>query len=155
MREFEDQVAAWGFDRAHAVRTLRQHYAAGTRAENAAFLPPAALRTLVDALPCPATLIRRQEAADGTVKLLLGLADGRTVEAVLMPDHDPARAAGCLSSQAGCAMGCDFCATGKGGFERNLSAGEIVAQFLALRREAHTQGRRLCTLVFKIGRAHV
>jgi 23S rRNA (adenine2503-C2)-methyltransferase len=148
LREFEDQVAAWGFDRSHAVRTLRQHYAAGTREENAAFLPPAALRTLVDALPSPATLIRRQEAADGTIKLLLGLTDGRTVEAVLMPDHDPARAAGCLSSQAGCAMGCDFCATGKAGFERNLTAGEIIAQFVALRREATAQRRRLRTVVF-------
>lgn len=148
LREFEDQLAVWGFDRAHAARSLRQHYAAGTRAENQAFLPPAALRDFLAGLPKPATLSRRQVAADGTVKLLLGLPDGRAVEAVLMPDHDPARAAGCLSSQAGCAMGCDFCATGKGGFERNLTAGEIVAQFLALRREAVSQGRRLCTLVF-------
>lgn len=148
LREFEDQLAAWGFDRAHAARSLRHHYAAGTRAENPAFLAPAGLRTALAALPSPATLARRQVAADGTVKLLLSLADGRTVEAVLMPDHDPARAAGCLSSQAGCAMGCDFCATGKGGFERNLTAGEIIAQFLALRREASAGGRRLCTLVF-------
>jgi 23S rRNA (adenine2503-C2)-methyltransferase len=70
------------------------------------------------------------------------------VETVLMPDFRPDRAAGCVSSQVGCAMGCDFCATTKSGFERNLTAGEIVDQFLALRREARAAGRRLQTLVF-------
>src|SRR5476649_2857827 len=65
-----------------------------------------------------------------------------------MPDFRADRAAGCLSSQVGCAMGCDFCATTKTGFERNLSAGEIVGQFLALRREALSAGRRLQTVVF-------
>jgi 23S rRNA (adenine2503-C2)-methyltransferase len=90
----------------------------------------------------------RQVAADGTTKLLLRLGDGRTVEAVLMPDFRADRAAGCLSSQVGCAMGCDFCATTKTGFERNLTAGEIVEQFVALRREAQAVGRKLQTVVF-------
>ncbi len=148
LNELEDQVAGWGFARGHAGRWLRRHYSGGSRAENAALLPPAELRRIFAGLPSPSTVQRRQVAEDGTVKLLLGLQDGRAVESVLMPDHDPGRAAGCLSSQAGCAMGCDFCATGKGGFERNLSAGEIVAQFIALRREALAQGRRLCTVVF-------
>jgi 23S rRNA (adenine2503-C2)-methyltransferase len=94
------------------------------------------------------TLAQRQVAGDGTTKLLLRLADGRTVESVLMPDFRPDRAAGCLSSQVGCAMACDFCATTKSGFERNLTSGEIVAQFLALRREALAVGRRLQTVVF-------
>ena len=75
-------------------------------------------------------------AADGTTKLLLRLADGATVETVLMPDFRADRAAGCVSSQVGCAMGCDFCATTQTGFERNLTTAEIVGQFLALRREA-------------------
>ena len=65
-----------------------------------------------------------------------------------MPDFRADRAAGCISSQVGCAMGCDFCATTKTGFERNLTAGEIVEQFLALRREAQAVGRRLQTIVF-------
>jgi 23S rRNA (adenine2503-C2)-methyltransferase len=93
----------------------------------------------------PAT---RQVAEDGTTKLLLRLADGRTVESVLMPDYRADRAAGCISSQVGCAMGCDFCATAKTGFERDLSMPEIVGQFLALRREALAVGRRLQTVVF-------
>ena len=65
-----------------------------------------------------------------------------------MPDFRADRAAGCLSSQVGCAMGCDFCATTKTGFERNLTAGEIIEQFLALRREANAVGRKLQTVVF-------
>jgi 23S rRNA (adenine2503-C2)-methyltransferase len=65
-----------------------------------------------------------------------------------MPGDRPDRSAGCISSQVGCAMGCDFCATAKGGFERNLSAGEIVGQFMALRDEARASGRRLQTIVF-------
>jgi 23S rRNA (adenine2503-C2)-methyltransferase len=95
-----------------------------------------------------AALLRRQVAEDGTTKLLLRLADGRMVESVLMPDFHAERAAGCISSQVGCAMGCDFCATTQTGFERNLTAGEIVEQFLHLRRAAHSTGRTLRTVVF-------
>jgi len=95
-----------------------------------------------------ATLAVRQVAEDGTTKLLLRLQDGRTVETVLMPDFRVDRAAGCISSQVGCAMGCDFCATTKTGFERNLTAGEIIEQFLALRRESAAANRKLQTVVF-------
>jgi 23S rRNA (adenine2503-C2)-methyltransferase len=90
----------------------------------------------------------RQVAVDGTTKLLIRLQDERMVESVLMPGHRPDRAAGCISSQVGCAMGCDFCATARAGFERNLTSGEIVEQFLALRQEALSSGRRLQTIVF-------
>jgi 23S rRNA (adenine2503-C2)-methyltransferase len=90
----------------------------------------------------------RKVADDGTAKLLLRLADGRSVETVLMPGDREDRAAGCVSSQVGCAMGCDFCATTKGGFERNLTSGEIVGQFMSLRDEAHRLGRKLQTVVF-------
>ena len=92
--------------------------------------------------------VARQVAEDGTTKLLLRLADGRTVETVMMTDFRGDRVAGCVSSQVGCAMGCDFCATTKTGFERNLTSGEIVEQFLALRREAAAVGKRVQTLVF-------
>jgi 23S rRNA (adenine2503-C2)-methyltransferase len=111
-------------------------------------LPAGLAERLGTATEPAAELAVRQVANDGTTKLLLRLADGRTVESVLMPDFRPDRAAGCLSSQVGCAMGCDFCATTKTGFERNLTAGEIVEQFLALRREAEAAGRRLQTVVF-------
>jgi 23S rRNA (adenine2503-C2)-methyltransferase len=93
-------------------------------------------------------LAMRQVAEDGTVKLLLRLADGKTVESVVMPGYQEDRVAGCVSSQVGCAMACDFCATTQTGFERNLSPGEMVEQFLHLRREAKAAGRRLQTVVF-------
>jgi 23S rRNA (adenine2503-C2)-methyltransferase len=93
-------------------------------------------------------VVRRHIAADGTIKLLIDLPRGGGVEAVLMPTHRPGIAAGCVSSQIGCAMGCDFCASTVGGLERNLEAGEIVQQFLHLRQAARLSGRRLRTLVF-------
>lgn len=142
--------AHWGFKPSHASRLLRRVYAAGELTEASLQGLPRALaaRLQSELVFGSATPTRRQLAADGTTKLLLRLADGRLVESVLMPDFRPDRAAGCVSSQVGCAMGCDFCATTKTGFERNLSAGEIVEQFLALRREAQSVGRRLQTVVF-------
>jgi 23S rRNA (adenine2503-C2)-methyltransferase len=100
----------------------------------------------------------RHASADGTIKLLVEFpqsqnADPKSqippaVECVLMPSHRPDRAAACISSQVGCAMGCDFCASTRNGLERNLSTGEIVEQFMHLRAEAHKLGRRIASLVF-------
>jgi len=144
------ELMAWGFKPAHAAPVLRAFYAGGGRGPwDGLKLPRGLAARLRDsAPPRRASLAARQVAADGTTKLLLRLDDGRAVESVLMPDFRADRAAGCVSSQVGCAMGCDFCATGKAGFERNLTSGEIVEQFLALRREAQAAGRRLQTVVF-------
>lgn len=142
------RLTAAGFKASHAARILRACYA-GTDPTAVGGLPrELAHRLRHEFRVAPTDLAVRQAAADGTVKLLLRLPDGRTVESVLMPDFRADRAAGCLSSQVGCAMGCDFCATTKTGFERNLTAGEIVAQFIALRREAAAGGRKLQTVVF-------
>lgn len=73
-------------------------------------------------------------SSDGTVKHLWRLADGELVESVLIPTSD--RLTLCISSQAGCAMGCTFCATGWAGFQRQLTAGEIVSQYRVSRRWA-------------------
>lgn len=153
--DLERLVASWGFKPVHAARVLRAHYAGEVGdlrdvRETGPRRWPAGLGGRLRAeLPATAvTLAARQVADDGTTKLLLRLADARTVESVLMPDFRADRAAGCVSSQVGCAMGCDFCATTKTGFERHLTAGEIVEQFLALRREARVAGRRLQTVVF-------
>lgn len=146
---FRDQLTAWGFNPFHAAPLLRAYYAGAGEIDWTGRNTPLALRKkFADIPPVPATLAARQQSDDGTTKLLLRLADGRTVESVLMPDYRDDRAAGCLSSQVGCAMGCDFCATTKLGFERNLTPGEIVAQFLFLRREAAAAGRKLQTVVF-------
>jgi len=73
-------------------------------------------------------LAHRYEAADGTRRYLLRLDDGRTVEAVLMPEVG--RDTVCISTQVGCPVDCKFCMTGLMGLERNLTAGEIVGQVL-------------------------
>jgi 23S rRNA (adenine2503-C2)-methyltransferase len=80
------------------------------------------------------TLCRaRLDDPDGTVKLQILLRDGAFIEAVLLRDRE-GRGTACLSTQAGCPVGCVFCKTGALGFTRNLEAGEIVEQFLHLRR---------------------
>jgi 23S rRNA (adenine2503-C2)-methyltransferase len=84
-------------------------------------------------------------AADGTRKLLFALEAGRAVESVIIPD--PPRLTACISSQAGCAMGCEFCATARLGLQRNLSAAEIAGQLVALRRLLDP-GERLSNVVF-------
>lgn len=144
------QLADWGYKPSHATRVLRAFYEGRELVSSPARgFPQGLLERLQATFPASAaTLAARQVAGDGTTKLLLRLADGRTVESVLMPDFRADRAAGCISSQVGCAMGCDFCATTKTGFERNLTAGEIIEQFLALRREARAVGRKLQTVVF-------
>ena len=80
-----------------------------------------------------------------TIKYLLRLADGQTVETVLM--RYPGRAIACISTQVGCAMGCVFCATGQMGFIRQLAPGEIVAQVLFVARELGRQGQTLRNIV--------
>lgn len=78
-------------------------------------------------------IAERRQAGDGTCKYLFRLPDGATIEAVDIPDGS--RRTFCLSSQAGCALACSFCVTGYWGAGRNLTAGEIVAQVLAIRAD--------------------
>ena len=72
------------------------------------------------------TVMSQQESVDGTIKWLFDVGGGNAIETVYIPEDD--RATLCLSSQAGCAMGCRFCSTGHQGFSRNLTTAEIVAQ---------------------------
>jgi 23S rRNA (adenine2503-C2)-methyltransferase len=72
------------------------------------------------------TVISQHESSDGTIKWLFDVGNGDAVEAVFIPEDD--RGTLCVSSQAGCAVGCRFCSTGHQGFSRNLTTGEIVAQ---------------------------
>ena len=85
----------------------------------------------------------RSESPDGTIKYLLKLTDGHIIEAVGIPS--PKRLTVCVSSQIGCPMGCDFCATGKGGFVRNLATHEIVDQVLTVQEDFQ---RRVSNIVF-------
>jgi len=88
---------------------------------------------------------RRTPSQDGSQKLVLRYGDGARVQAVLMPDGD--RLTLCVSTQVGCGFGCAFCYTGTMGLERNLSAGEIVAQVMAA-REGLAAGLRITHIVY-------
>jgi 23S rRNA (adenine2503-C2)-methyltransferase len=94
---------------------------------------------------------RRFDSVDGTMRYLLSLADGRTVESVLMPDAK--RDTICISSQIGCAVECRFCLTAQMGLERNLTAGEIAGQVLAVLRDQAIdfQFRRLNLVLMGMG----
>ncbi|MBV8961365.1 MAG: 23S rRNA (adenine(2503)-C(2))-methyltransferase RlmN [Actinobacteria bacterium] len=111
---------------------------------------PAALRSRLAAEPSlrPALSLASEVAtSDGdTVKWLWRLDDGAAIETVLM--HYPGRTTVCVSTQAGCAMACGFCATGQAGFERHLTSGEIVEQVMRAARRAHETGRRVSNVVF-------
>jgi 23S rRNA (adenine2503-C2)-methyltransferase len=108
-------------------------------------LPKRLRARLDDVLPPALQPAREVEADDGaTVKWLFELADGHRIETVLM--HYDERSTVCVSSQAGCAMGCGFCATGQGGFDRNLDVGEIVEQVVRAQRAAGE--RRVSNVVF-------
>jgi 23S rRNA (adenine2503-C2)-methyltransferase len=107
---------------------------------------PLALRDRLEAeLPPSLELVTESTADRGqTVKWLWALDGGAQVETVLM--RYPDRATVCVSSQAGCAMGCTFCATGQAGFKRHLTTGEIVEQVVAAKRAAAPD--RLSNVVF-------
>lgn len=110
---------------------------------------PAALRGRVTALHPEALIeVQRVVSDDGeTVKFLWHLADGlHPIETVLMYYRD--RATVCVSTQAGCAMACGFCATGQAGFTRHLTAGEIVEQVVRTAREARALEQRIDNIVF-------
>ena len=99
----------------------------------------------IEALP----VISEHVSADGTIKWLFDVGDGNAVESVFIPEDD--RGTLCVSSQAGCAVGCRFCSTGHQGFSRNLTSGEIIAQLWfaehALRRRLQTSERVISNVV--------
>ena len=77
----------------------------------------------------------KQVSSDGTIKYLIRYPDGECVETVLMRFDNRANLTACVSSQVGCAINCQFCATGKRGFIRNLSYKEIIEQVLTIQRD--------------------
>ncbi|WP_119154403.1 23S rRNA (adenine(2503)-C(2))-methyltransferase RlmN [Caldimonas tepidiphila] len=86
---------------------------------------------------CGLPILSEQASTDGTIKWLFDVGNGDAVEAVFIPEED--RGTLCVSSQAGCAVGCRFCSTGHQGFSRNLATGEILAQLW--HAEHHLRGR--------------
>jgi 23S rRNA (adenine2503-C2)-methyltransferase len=110
-------------------------------------LPKALRAQLEEVLPESLTLVTEQISDRGdTAKFLWELRGGSRIETVLMLYPD--RATVCVSTQAGCAMGCGFCATGQAGFTRQLSSGEIIEQVIRASRRARDMGRRVSNVVF-------
>jgi 23S rRNA (adenine2503-C2)-methyltransferase len=139
--ELRLQVVRWGFSPVHAARLWAYVYLEDI--ERWADMPdlPVRFRTKAesDMVFTRLPIAVETHSADGfTRKYLLGLADDRRIETVLM--RYTGRVTACISSQAGCAMGCVFCATGQMGFARHLTAGEIVAQALHVNRVLRNGG---------------
>lgn len=143
-----DHLEQWGYKAVHAGRIWRHMHALG-RDDFASIesLP----RGLIDRLATTHTVAwlpvaRETVSSDGfTRKFLLGLDDGQHVETVLM--RYAGRVTACVSTQAGCAMGCVFCATGQMGFTRHLTTAEIVAQVLHVALRTQHRALRLRNVV--------
>ena len=142
-------LAAWGFSAYHAQKLWHALYRdqirslAGITGLRNDLVARLGARTTIE--PMPVRLATN--SSDGfTRKFLLGLNDGEEIETVLMLFKG--RATACVSTQAGCAMGCVFCATGQMGFQRHLTPGEIVGQVLHIERLRQEQGKSLRNIVF-------
>ncbi len=137
-------IASWGEPRYRSDQAWRALYRERRPLETATSLPRSLRERLDVALPLALDERAVQRSADGlTVKWLWSAPGGAEVETVLM--RYPDRATVCVSSQAGCAMGCTFCATAQGGFVRHLDTGEIVEQVM---RAAHASPQPVTNVVF-------
>ena len=107
----------------------------------------------------PLTIVNKEESNDGTIKYLLQMQDGKTMEAVWLKMKDvqknedgevfqEAKYTICVSTQVGCKVGCAFCLTAKGGFSRDLTAGEIVAQVVTLKKDNEHKHNRKINIVY-------
>lgn len=147
--ELEELLAAWGQPRYRADQVWRWLYVSFASEIDEMRNLPAALRTqlggqFVVTGVSPVRTLRSED--ERTEKVLLQLADGQAVETVLM-DYDGRRTI-CVSSQVGCALHCAFCATGLGGWNRNLSAGEIVEQVFYYARRLKAREQAVTNVVY-------
>ncbi len=142
--ELDDLLAEWGEPRFRGEQVWDALYRQRAPLADATALSKTLRTRLEEALPLALDVHVEQTAHDGmTTKWLWTTADGSQVEAVLM--RSKSRSTVCVSSQAGCAMGCTFCATGQGGFERHLGADEIVEQVV---RAQHGSPQRVSNVVY-------
>ena len=135
-----DELVAWaesrGFERYRASQIAGWLYNRPvTRVEDMHNVPEAVRAALLQDFDCSTPrIVKESRSTDGTVKLLVGLADDKVVESVIIPREE--RLTLCISSQVGCALDCAFCATATLGLLRNLDPSEIVAQVLFARAVA-------------------
>ena len=135
LAELETLVESLGVRRFQARQIYRWVYRRGiTEFSRMTDIAKPVRERLAEALRVSIPVVRHRDvSADGTVKFLLALADGRLIESVFIPDTP--KQTFCISTQVGCAMRCGFCLTGKMGLARNLTAGEIAGQARVLARE--------------------
>ncbi len=146
--ELQALFASWEISPVHAARVWNYLYWECVDSLAAMTELPARLRTRLEAecmLSVPPVALETHSSDGYTRKFLLALHDGEKIETVLM--RYPGRVTACISSQAGCAMGCVFCATGQRGFARHLTTGEIVSQVVHVQRLLRANGERLRNLV--------
>lgn len=145
--QLAEQMAAWGFSDYHAgkVWTALYRQMVASVEEMTDVRPEVRQKLAQEATLTPLPVQLETPSLDGTKKYLLRLADGEMIETVLMPYRG--RMTACISSQAGCAMGCVFCATGQMGFRRHLTPGEIVAQVIHAQRILQAQEQTLRNIV--------
>ena len=154
--EMEELAVRLGQPRYRAEQILHALYREGAASLSDITVLPRAFRERLAAEGCvvgSAEEVRRVVSEDGqTTKLLLRMAGGTLIETVLMQYPEPGdrhpRSTVCVSSQAGCAMGCVFCATGQMGFLRNLRAEEMVAQVMHEARVLRGKGQHVTNVVF-------
>lgn len=150
-----EEIAAWcaskgerSFRAGQILDWVLKHRA--TRFEQMTNLPKAFRETLDQEWRVfGTTIVQDTGDLDGTHKLLLALADGQTIECVLLPESD--RRTICISTQVGCGMGCVFCASGLDGVARNLSTGEIQEEMLQLRNLLPAEERITHIVVMGMG----
>ncbi len=147
--ELEDLLRGWGHQAFRAKQVWHWVHDKGVSSFEEMTNLPAQLRADLAEKSTLGTLevATEQVSKDGTIKRLYRLSDGQLIESVLMPYRDGRRTA-CISSQAGCAMGCVFCATGQMGFARHLSTAEIFEQAKRYADELSAKGERLSNIVF-------
>ncbi len=146
LSELKNKLCLWQYPDFHAAQIFQWIYQRGVLEFAKMTDVPAGLREKLEENFSLGNLKLKETLAshDGTEKFLLGLNDGHAIEAVMIPAEG--RVTACVSTQVGCKFGCLFCASGIGGFKRNLTAAEILEEVLYLKY--NSKGKNLTHLVF-------
>jgi 23S rRNA (adenine2503-C2)-methyltransferase len=131
--ELEEFIASFGKERYRSIQILRWLYQKGVQTIDEMTNLSKKFREELSQISSISTLhpLKVEKAKDGTKKFLFQLEDGNRIESVLIPDKK--RLTLCLSTQVGCALGCQFCLTARNGFKRDLAVSEILNQILSVR----------------------
>lgn len=151
LSNLEAQIGALGKEKYRARQLFRWVYNQGNLDFNGMTNIPKGLRTVFSEMFSlkPMPISNEYPSGDGSVKLAFTAGDGELIEGVIMPERN--RVTLCVSTQIGCRMGCKFCVTGKIGFRRNLTAGEIVGQVIAVREYLKKKERSPVTNIVFMG----